>query len=49
MSKKNIIAVIAAVAIIIVAVVLVSHYLKIKTPTLIQGTTECTTSKASSR
>ena len=49
MSKKNIIAVIAAVAIIIVAVVLVSHYLKIKTPTLIQGTTECTTYKASSK
>ena len=49
MSRKNIIAVIVAVAVIIVAVVLVSHYLKVKTPLLIQGTTECTTYKASSK
>ena len=49
MKKKNIIAVVIAVVVIIVAVVLVSRYLKAKTPTLLQGTTECTTYKASSK
>ena len=43
MKKKNIIAVLVAVVVIIAAVLLVSRYLKARTPILLQGTTECTT------
>ena len=49
MKKKNIIAVLVAVVVIIAAVLLVSRYLKDRTPILLQGTTECTTYKASSK
>ena len=49
MKKKNIIAVLVAVVVIIAAVLLVSRYLKVRTPILLQGTTECTTYKASSK
>ena len=49
MKKKNIIAVLVAVVVIIAAVLLVSRYLKARTPILLQGTTECTTYKASSK
>ena len=49
MKKKNIIAIIVAVVLIVVTVLLVSRYLKAETPTLLQGTTECTTYKASSK
>lgn len=49
MKRSNIIAIAAAVAAIILAVVLLSWYLTRKTPTLIQGTVECTTYKASSK
>ena len=45
MKKKNIIAVLVAVVVIIAAVLLVSRYLKARTPILLQGTTECTTYK----
>lgn len=49
MKKKNILAVVIAVVLIIVAVLLVNRYLKAKTPILLQGTVECTTYKASSK
>ena len=49
MKKKNIIAIVVAVGLIVVTVVLVSRYLKAETPTLLQGTTECTSYKASSK
>lgn len=49
MKNKNIIAVVAAVVVIVAAVLLVSRYLKAETPTLLQGTTECTTYRASSK
>ena len=41
--------IIAAAVVIIVSVVLISWYLRRSTPTLIQGTVECTTYKASSK
>ena len=49
MKRKNIIAIAAAALVIILAVVLISRYLTGHTPTLIQGTVECTTYKASSK
>lgn len=49
MKRKNIIAIIAAAVVIILAVVLISRYLTKHTPMLIQGTVECTTYKASSK
>ncbi|MDE6711774.1 MAG: biotin/lipoyl-binding protein, partial [Alistipes sp.] len=49
MKRKNIIAVAAAALVIILAVVLISRYLTNRTPTLLQGTVECTTYKASSK
>lgn len=49
MKRSNIIGIIAAAVVIIVSVVLISWYLRRSTPTLIQGTVECTTYKASSR
>lgn len=49
MKKRNIIGIIAAVAVIIVSVFLISWYLTKRTPMLIQGTVECTSYKASSK
>lgn len=49
MKRSNIIGIIAAAAVIILSVVLISWYLTKKTPMLIQGTVECTTYKASSK
>lgn len=49
MKRSNIIGIIAAAAVIIASVVLISWYLRRSTPTLIQGTVECTTYKASSK
>ena len=49
MKRSNIIGIIAAAVVIIVSVVLISWYLRRSTPTLIQGTVECTTYKASSK
>lgn len=49
MKRKNIIGIIAAAAVIVLAVVLISRYLTKHTPMLIQGTVECTTYKASSK
>ena len=49
MKRSNVIGILAAGAIIILAVVLISLYLNKRTPTLIQGTVECTTYKASSK
>ncbi|MDE5695506.1 MAG: biotin/lipoyl-binding protein, partial [Alistipes sp.] len=49
MKRKNIIALIAAAVVIVLAVVLISRYLTKHTPMLIQGTVECTTYKASSK
>lgn len=49
MKKRNIIGIIAAVAVIIVSVVLISWYLRRRTPMLLQGTVECTSYKASSK
>lgn len=49
MKRSNIIGIVAAVVVIILSVALVSWYLTRKTPTLIQGTVECTTYKASSK
>lgn len=43
MKRSNIIGIIAAAVVIIVSVVLISWYLRRSTPTLIQGTVECTT------
>ena len=47
MKRSNIIGIIAAAVVIIVSVVLISWYLRRSTPTLIQGTVECTTYKLS--
>ncbi|HJA96517.1 MAG TPA: efflux RND transporter periplasmic adaptor subunit [Candidatus Alistipes faecavium] len=49
MKRSNVIGILAAGATIILAVVLISLYLNKRTPTLIQGTVECTTYKASSK
>ncbi|MDE5708132.1 MAG: biotin/lipoyl-binding protein, partial [Alistipes sp.] len=49
MKNKNILGILAAAAVIIIAVVLISRYLTKHTPMLIQGTVECTTYKASSK
>lgn len=49
MKKSNIIGIIVAVAVIIVSVLLISWYLRKRTPMLIQGTVECTSYKASSK
>lgn len=49
MKRSNIYGIIAAAAVIILSVALISWYLTKKTPMLIQGTVECTTYKASSK
>ncbi|MDE7305305.1 MAG: efflux RND transporter periplasmic adaptor subunit [Alistipes sp.] len=49
MKRKNIIGIVAAAAVIVLAVALISRYLTKHTPMLIQGTVECTTYKASSK
>ena len=49
MKRSNIIGILAAAAVIVLSVVLISWYLTKRTPTLIQGTVECTTYKASSK
>ena len=49
MKRNNIIGILAAAAVIVISVVLISWYLNKRTPTLIQGTVECTTYKASSK
>ena len=49
MKKRNVIWLIIAVVVIIAVVALVGWYLKRTEPTIIQGTVECTTYKASSK
>ena len=49
MKKRNVIWLIIAVVVIIAVVALVGLYLKRSEPTIIQGTVECTTYKASSK
>ncbi len=49
MKRNNVIGILVTAVVIILAVVLVSWYLDKRTPTLIQGTVECTTYKASSK
>lgn len=49
MKKGNIIGIVVAAALIVVAVILVSRYIRRSTPTILQGTVECTTYKASSK
>lgn len=49
MKRNNIIGILAAAAVIVLSVVLISWYLNKRTPMLIQGTVECTTYKASSK
>lgn len=49
MKKSTIFGIILTIAVIILAVILLSWYLTRSTPTLIQGTVECTTYKASSK
>ena len=49
MKRSNVIGILAAAAVIVLSVVLISWYLRRSTPTLIQGTVECTTYKASSK
>lgn len=49
MKRSNVIGILIAAVVIIAAVVLISLYLDKRTPTLIQGTVECTTYKASSK
>ena len=49
MKRSNVIGILAAAAVIGLSVVLISWYLTKRTPTLIQGTVECTTYKASSK
>lgn len=49
MKKRNVIWLIIAVVVIIAVVALVGWYLKRSEPTIIQGTVECTTYKASSK
>ena len=43
MKKNYVIGIIAAAVVIIASVLLISWYITRKTPTLIQGTVECTT------
>ncbi len=49
MKKGNIIGIGVAAVLIVVAVILVSRYIRRSTPTILQGTVECTTYKASSK
>lgn len=49
MKRSNVIGILIAAAVIVLSVVLISWYLTKRTPTLIQGTVECTTYKASSK
>ena len=49
MKKGNIIGIVVAAVLIVVAVILVSRYIRGSTPTILQGTVECTTYKASSK
>lgn len=49
MKKRNVIWLIIALVVIIAAVALVGYYLKKSEPTIIQGTVECTSYKASSK
>lgn len=49
MKKRNVVWLIIAVVVIIAVVALVGWYLKRSEPTIIQGTVECTTYKASSK
>lgn len=49
MKKGNIIGIVVAAMLIVVAVILVSRYIRRSTPTILQGTVECTTYKASSK
>ena len=49
MKKGNIIGIVVAAVLIVVAVILVSRYIRRSTPTILQGTVECTTYKASSK
>ena len=49
MKRKNILGIVVAAVVIVLSVVLISRYLTKRTPTLLQGTVECTTYKASSK
>ncbi len=49
MKRNNILGIIAAAVVIVLAVVLIGRYITRRTPMLIQGTVECTTYKASSK
>ena len=49
MKKSNVIWLIIALIVIIAAVAAVGYYLKKSEPTIIQGTVECTSYKASSK
>ena len=49
MKRSNIYGVVAAAAVILLSVALISWYLTKRSPMLIQGTVECTTYKASSK
>ena len=49
MNRSNIYGVVAAAAVILLSVALISWYLTKRSPMLIQGTVECTTYKASSK
>lgn len=49
MKKGNIIGIVIAALLIVLAVILISWYIRRATPTILQGTVECTTYKASSK
>ena len=49
MKKNYVVGIICTAVFIVVAVLLVSRYITRRTPTLLQGTVECTTYKASSK
>ena len=49
MKRNNILGIIVAAVVIVLAVVLIGRYITRRTPMLIQGTVECTTYKASSK
>ena len=49
MKRKNLLGIVVAAVVIVLSVVLISRYLTKRTPTLLQGTVECTTYKASSK
>jgi HlyD family secretion protein len=49
MKHKNLLATIVVLVAIVAAVIAVNRYLRAETPILLQGTTECTTYKASSK